>query len=60
MTFVGPAFNTTTSVTGVTPVTTGGVTLFVRFGSGVGELTLAVFVNVPPAGAVTIKFKFVI
>jgi hypothetical protein len=38
----------------VTLVTTGGVTLFVLFGSTVGELTLATFVNDPLAGAVTV------
>ena len=43
-----------TSATGVTLVTTGGVTLFVEFGSPVGELTLAVLVSEPLAGAVTV------
>ena len=33
---------------------TGGVTLLVLLGSPVGELTLAVLVNVPLAGAVTV------
>jgi hypothetical protein len=33
---------------------TGTVTLFVLLGSTVGELTLAVFVSVPEAGAVTV------
>jgi hypothetical protein len=33
---------------------TGTVTLFVLFGSTVGELALAVFVSVPEAGAVTV------
>ena len=33
---------------------TGTVTLFVLFGSPVGELTLATLVNVPLAGAVTV------
>jgi hypothetical protein len=33
---------------------TGAVTLFVLLGSTVGELALAVFVNVPLAGAVTV------
>jgi hypothetical protein len=51
---------TAKSANGVTVVTTGGVTLFVRFGSGVGEVTLAVLVNVPLAGAVTIRMKFVV
>jgi hypothetical protein len=48
------------SADGVTVVTTGGVTLLVRFGSGVGEVTLAVLVKVPLAGAVTIRVKFVV
>ena len=38
----------------VTLVTTGAVTLFVLFGSPVGELTLAVLVSEPLAGAVTV------
>ena len=39
---------------------TGGVTLFVGIGSGVGEPVLAKFVKVVPlAGAVTVKVKFV-
>jgi hypothetical protein len=48
---------TTTSADGVTTVGTGGLTLFVRFGSGVGELTLATFVITPPAGALTVNVK---
>jgi hypothetical protein len=43
-----------TSATGVTVVMTGTVTLFVLFGSTVGELTVAVFVSVPLAGALTV------
>jgi hypothetical protein len=43
-----------TSATGVTLVTTGGVTLFVEFGSPVGELTVATLVSVPFAGTVTV------
>src|SRR5205809_301361 len=42
-----------TSATGVTLVTTGGVTLLVEFKSLVGELMLAVLVSEPLAGAVT-------
>ena len=42
------------SATGVTVVMTGVVTLFVEFGSTVGELILAVLVNEPLAGAVTV------
>src|SRR5579859_3078015 len=44
-----------TSATGVTVVTTGGVTLFVRFGSPVGVPTVAMLVSVPLAGAVTVS-----
>ena len=44
---------------GVTSVTTGGVRLLVGFGSLVGELTLAKFVNEPLAGAVTMSVRFV-
>jgi hypothetical protein len=36
---------------------TGGVTLLVLLGSPVGELTLAVFVSVPEAGAVTVTVR---
>jgi hypothetical protein len=46
--------------TGVTVVVTGGLVLFVGFGSPVGELTVAMFVIAPLAGAVTFKVKFVI
>ena len=45
---------------GVTVVVTGGLTSLVSIGSGVGEFTLAVFVNVPLAGAVTNNVKFVV
>ena len=48
------------SVTGVTPVTTGAVTLFVSTGSPVGVLTVATFVSEPLTGAVTIKVRFVV
>ena len=48
-----------TSDTGVMVVVTGGVTLFVGVGSGVGEPTLAKLVNVPLAGAVTDTVRFV-
>lgn len=51
---------TPTSATGVTVVVTGGLMLFVGFGSLVGELTVAVFVIVPLAGAVTVKVKLVV
>ena len=46
-----------TSATGVTVVITGGVTLFVLFGSSVGEATVAVLVSEPLAGAVTVTVK---
>ena len=47
------------SASGITVVVTGGVTLFVGTGSPVGEPTLAMFVNVPLAGEVTVTVKFV-
>src|SRR5258705_470767 len=50
---VAPSSPISRSATGVTPVITGGVTLLVEFGSLVGELTLAVLVSEPLAGAVT-------
>ena len=49
-----------TSDTGVMVVVTGGVTLFVGVGSPVGEPTLAKFVSVPLAGAVTDTLRFVV
>jgi hypothetical protein len=49
-----PVLPRPTSATGVTVVMTGAVTLFVLFGSPVGELTLAVLVREPLAGAVTV------
>jgi hypothetical protein len=58
-TVAGPTFPICKSASGVTLVVTGGVTLFVGFGSPVGVLTLAVFVNVPLAGAVTVTVTFV-
>ena len=42
------------SATGVTVVITGGVILFVLFGSPVGELAVAMLVSEPLAGAVTV------
>jgi hypothetical protein len=53
-TLAGPVLPRPTSATAVTVVMTGGVTLLVLLGSPVGELTLAVFVSVPEAGAVTV------
>jgi hypothetical protein len=53
-TLAAPVLPKPTSATGVTVVMTGAVTLFVLFGSTVGVLTLAVFVSVPLAGAVTV------
>ena len=47
------------SASSVTVVGTGGVTLFVGTGSGVGEPTLAKFVSEPVAGAVTVTVRFV-
>ena len=49
-----PVLPIPTSATGVTVVITGRVTLLVLLGSPVGVLTLAMFVNVPLAGAVTV------
>src|SRR5258706_11575794 len=49
-----------TSATGLTRVITGGVRLLVEFGSLVGELTLAVLVSEPLAGAVTITVRLLI
>jgi hypothetical protein len=48
------------SATGVTGVVTGGLVLFVGFGSPVGEFTMAVLVNVPLAGAITFKVKLLV
>jgi hypothetical protein len=53
-TLAGPVLPIATSATGVTVVMTGAVTLLVLLGSPVGVLTLAVFVNEPLAGAVTV------
>ena len=55
----GPIFPTAKFATGVTVVVTGGVTLFVGTGSGVGEPTLAKFVSEPVAGEVTVTVIFV-
>ena len=54
-TFAGAVFAIIKSASGVTVVNTGGVMLFVGFGSPVGEPTVAMFVNVPLAGAVTVN-----
>src|ERR1700690_2825340 len=43
-----------TSATGVTGVMTGGVMLLVRLGSPLGVFTVAMFVRLPEAGAVTV------
>jgi hypothetical protein len=56
-TLAGPVLPIATSATRVTVVMTGAVTLFVLFGSPVGVLTLAVFVNEPLAGAVTVTVR---
>jgi hypothetical protein len=53
-TLAAPVLPKPTSATGVTVVMTGTVTLFVLFGSTVGELTLATLVSEPLAGAVTV------
>jgi len=53
----GPVLPKPISATDVTVVVTGGVTLFVRSGSLVGEATLAVLFSVPLAGAVTVTVR---
>ena len=58
-TFAGADLKIAKSANGVTVVVTGGVTLFVGVGSGVGEPTLAKFVSVPLAGAVTVTVRLV-
>ena len=61
MTVAGATFVTWRSANGITSVITGGVTLLVvGNGSGVGEVTLAVLVSVPLAGAVTVTVMLVI
>jgi hypothetical protein len=56
-TLAAPVLPRPTSAAAVTVVMTGAVTLFVLFGSTVGELALAVFVSVPLAGAVTVTVR---
>src|SRR5712691_3090119 len=57
----GPLLPTAKSTTGVTVVRTGGVRLFVKFGSAVGLPTLAVLVRLAPlAGAVTMSVRLVL
>jgi hypothetical protein len=56
-TLTAPVLPIPTSATGVTVVMTGAVTLFVELGSPIGELTLAVLVNEPLAGAVTVTVR---
>ena len=51
---------TAKSADGVTVVITGGLTLFPGTGSPVGDVTLALLVNEPLAGAVTTSEKFVV
>ena len=48
------------SATGVMVVGTGGLVLLVGFGSPVGEFTVATFVIVPDAGAVTVNVTLVV
>ena len=59
-TFAGPDFEIAKSNCGVTVVMTGGVVLFVGFGSFGGGPTLAMFVSEPLVGAVTVTVRFVI
>ena len=49
-----------TSACGITVVVTGGVTLFVGFGSPMGEPALATFVIVPLGGGITVKVTLLI
>jgi hypothetical protein len=56
-TLAGPVLPRPTSATAVTVVMTGAVTLFVLFGSPIGELTVATLVNEPLAGAVTVTVR---
>src|SRR5438477_374197 len=56
----GPLLLTATSASGVTAVVTGGVMLFVGFGSLVGEPALATFVKLPLAGACTVKVTLLV
>jgi len=51
---------TAKSASGVTVVITGGLTLFPGTGSLVGDVTLALLVKEPLAGAVTFNVKFVV
>jgi hypothetical protein len=58
-TFVGPLPVTATSATGVTVVPTGELVLLPEFGSAVVEVTVAIFVTTPLAGALTVIVTFV-
>ena len=55
-----PDLPTARSAIVVTIVTTGGVTLFVGIGSGVGEPRLATFVSEPLVGAVTVTVRLLV
>ena len=57
-TLAGPLPLTPTSATGVTPVVTGGLVLFPGLGSVVVAPTVALFVIVPLAGALTLTVTF--
>src|SRR5581483_9172787 len=48
------------SASGVTVVTTGGFVLLPGVGSPVGELTMATLVIEPLAGALIVRFRFVV
>ena len=56
----GPTLPICKSASGVTVVVTGGVTLFVGTGSGVGEPPVARFVMEPEAGAVTVSVTLLV
>ena len=48
------------SAAGLAVVTTGGVTLFVKFGSALVEVTLAALVRLPRAAAVTVTVRLLV
>jgi len=57
----GALLLTATSATGVTLVNTGGLVLFVKFGSLTGLPTVAVLERLgPPTGAMTVRTRFVL
>jgi hypothetical protein len=59
-TFAGPVLPRPTSATGVTVVPPGELVLLPEFGSAVIEVTVALFVTTPLAGALTVIVTFVV